>query len=143
MKCSDYEGVYTSGYARVSVNLAGNVKTSVTYCSSYEGVCHLSVTVDRPEYVDDNYDYYYEDQYGNKYVYYYYNDSISIEIECEYARDVLYLTFGRSLKENSGGGDKPRNYNNRTKPVVYAYENYKVFYCVSRGNLLKKMLNFN
>ena len=109
LKCSDYEGVYTSGYARVSVNLEGTVKTNVTYCSAYEGVCTFGVSVDRPDYIDDNYDYYYEDQYGNKYAYYYYNDDISIEIECEYARDVLHLTFGKTLKENNGGGNKPRN----------------------------------
>jgi len=109
LKCSDYEGVYTSGYARVSVDIEGSVNTSVVYCSEYEGVCTFGVSVDRPEYIDDNYDYYFEDQYGNKYVYYGYNDSVTVEIECEYARDVLYLTLGRSLKENTGGGDKPRN----------------------------------
>jgi len=38
-----------------------------------------------------------------------FDETFGLEIECEDARDVLYLTLGRSLKENTGGGDKPRN----------------------------------
>lgn len=107
LKCSDYDGVYSNGYARVSVNLDGNIKTEVANCWVNQGVCTFAVSVDRPDYIDDNYDYYYEDQYGNKYDYYYYNESISGEIDCSYMNEILVLTF-KSSPKNPASGEKPR-----------------------------------
>jgi len=107
--CDDYNGVYSNGYMRVSVNFEGNITNTVVNCGENEGMCNFGVEVTLPSYIDDNYDYYYTDQYDNRYdMSTFYGTMLVGEVECSPTREVLTLTFGSSPKQVENPGDNPR-----------------------------------